>query len=460
MKELRLQQGFPHNLRFIQDASNGKGGLKLTTGSRTFEWTDALAVAWMEVLERMHQQKGRLLKLRLNGFVVNEPFNRWFDRAQEYHLIQEIQTNSASHLPAISRALSSGNPNFTSLSVRILSPDYHDGLTDYQEHATQFGLAIGGSKYLLNLQMDLIHYHQWMEDFCIAHPLARGLQINESLRKLSLGNWEMSCVTTYLNALRGHPTLEELQLSGTSFPRLTNENENFYILWEELWKENRKLQHLTLSFCNFSPTYYLLLQYSMPFLTHLSLPKAFGGGMSTVQADHLLCELNCPNLQVLDFSRNQIVTLEFTSFLSQDRAFSSQLQQLLLNDNPWLNANPHYIFVWIYKLMQRNPELRTVVDAASTLSREVEAIYHIQRGSAGLDQTSLPLGVWPLILEQANRLLQESALEQAQAIFDLLRGGVILSNPAATLQEINSTTGGPEQKRRRWFGWLQGATFD
>jgi hypothetical protein len=76
MKEqLRLQQGFPHNLRCIQ--SNGKGDLKLTTGSRTFEWTDALAVAWMDVLflEHIHQQQGRLLKLRLNDILVNAPFN-------------------------------------------------------------------------------------------------------------------------------------------------------------------------------------------------------------------------------------------------------------------------------------------------------------------------------------------------------------------------------------------------
>jgi hypothetical protein len=270
----------------------------------------------------------------------------------------------------------------------------------------------------------------------MVRPLAQGLQTNQSLQELSLYGWEIPLLTVFFEGIVGHPTLQRLHLlGGLSFPKNNSSNHPFYSVWNRLWRRRTTnpqpqgcccLTELRLEFYNTDTIDLLFGNTPMPSLTRLSILRSH---VTTADVDRLLCTLQCPNLQVLDLSHNYnhpkhiIDSFQFTKYFEgrQQRRLSS-LQQLLLPSSP---KQIHEEWVWLYKLRVLHPQLEVLsLDGTSSNSILPPVLL---TGSSSLDVTELPISIWSLVLEQANRLLKGHEEEQAQCLWGFLRERGLLS---------------------------------
>jgi hypothetical protein len=255
--------------------------------------------------------------------------------------------------------------------------------------------------------------------------LVSGLRQNSTLQNMMLHDCFITDaqVVEIAEALLSNPSLREITLLGTQvgvqgMKALAN-----------LVSKNRKLETLkiasdgTLAF----PIHSLASWNGHPCLEHVKISYA---GLSDADLGNLVEVLStCPQLERLDLSCWNKITHIGVELLAS-KPLPSALRWLSLHHNDVEEEKRPRL---ILRLLQENPQLWSVLHWDIFAAEVLPEIKHFKdlnksgRILLGKDHRSVPLSLWPLVLERANGLFYSNQhARRANAIFHLLQGPALM----------------------------------
>jgi hypothetical protein len=260
-------------------------------------------------------------------------------------------------------------------------------------------------------------------------------------------------VSQIAEALLSNPSLRELKLDGT---------EQFGVqgikALANLVSKNRKLETLGLLSKNgilASPIHPLVKSLKgHPCLKYLDLSYT---GLSDADLGNLVEVLStCSRLEKLDLSWNKLTHNGLELLASQP--LPSALRRLSLRGN---NFDEKKMPRLILRLLQDNPQLCSIVGwdvgAEEVLGGEIKHFMDLNesgRNLLGKDQSSVPLSLWPLVLERANGLFAvgndvaqpEQDARRANAVFHLLQGPALMQRTGGGVHKASPAVIDPQER--------------
>ena len=265
--------------------------------------------------------------------------------------------------------------------------------------------------------------------------LISGLRQNSTLQKVRFvvrGVIDAQ-VSQIVEALESNPSLRELYLIGAECGVQVQGMEAL----AKLVSKNRKLENLRIMSNDTlaAPIHPLLESLKgHPCLKKLEL---FQTGLFDADLGKLVEALSTvPRLETLVLHRNKLTHSGLELLVLQP--LPSALRSLFLHGNDIDNEKTPRLML---RLLQDNPKLCSIVGwdagAEHVLGGEIQHFKDLNKSGRillGKDPSSVPLSLWPLVLERANGLLfaarNASQLEQdarrANAIFHLLQGPALM----------------------------------
>ena len=405
------------NFRRIDQAREWTGDLKISTNtckSGKFLWMPPLTESMMELLDVLSRNNRRLI-VKLNGFVVElcngaEPqknsFEAWFRKALGLGLIWQLATNDRTHLDLLAQALLSNYKGweYLTLEINIPSNAKQKHKNYWGGHAIQFGKALARNNSLKALRLVLSSTLWYKNEFMgpngapcnslITH-LSHGLAHNTRLEVLSLSGWDLSCLTRYFHALP--PSLIRLHLVDISISPHLLATEEFTRVWKQLIPKLPLLSNIQISFLIYVNTDGFLENVNFSFLQRLAItfqptdskhPRNSILVPTAETFDQLLCGLNCPQLQILDFSNIALTSVEWVHYLRVKGNGGPTCQQLPNLEELWLPPQRiHAVarnYRLLYTLLATHPKLHSFGPFVNMPPYQ--------------DLTSLPLGAIPHFL--------------------------------------------------------------
>jgi Leucine-rich repeat (LRR) protein len=268
--------------------------------------------------------------------------------------------------------------------------------------------------------------------------LAKGLQANTTLQDIRLARMydsaeELLNLTEVMTALTGHPKLRRMELVTCII-----HDETCRALERLLSSPNCKIDSLQLVDIewetNGEPFFRGLKQckslerMNMSFTSHVCRVQFESAGMVNL-LDAVLP--NCPRLESINLQNNNISSLtKLNSLVPMGQ--SSKIREFVIDGNPvWKNAADGDRDALLH-FVRSNPELARLAGrfdfAKSDLYTPLIEHYLDLNWSGSIllsgnvSRPGIPLSVWPVVLERANRLFQENGGRQANVLYHLLDG--------------------------------------
>jgi hypothetical protein len=303
-------------------------------------------------------------------------------------------------------------------SVRI----GHSILSNKQAEHLGYGLVTPAASNSSNLKC--LHFSRVNFQNEAMSALVSGLRQNSTLQKVILHDCGVTDaqVLEIAEALLSNPSLRELDLTWTGFgvqgmKALAN-----------LLSKNRKLETLKIASDGVLafPIHPLESWKGHPCLEHVKISYA---GLSDADLGNLVEVLStCPRLETLTLNGNKITHNGLELLAS--KPLPSALRWLSLTNNDVEEEKRPRL---ILRLLQENPQLWSVlcwdIDAAEVLP-EINHFKDLNKSGRillGKDHRSVPLSLWPLVLERANGLFyRKQGARRANAIFHLLQGPALM----------------------------------
>jgi hypothetical protein len=295
------------------------------------------------------------------------------------------------------------------------------------------GLISTGNSRLKRLQFLTVNFQDDEAIFALVY----GLRQNSTLQSVAFMLCSLKDVQVFqiAEALLFNPSLRELALSGTEC------GVQGMKALATLLSKNRKLEALTLTSSKRKSSIRPLAKSleGHPSLEYLELSYNRLSDSDLLDANLAAVLSTCPRLETLNLSWNML-THHGWELLLASQPLPRALRRLYLGGNNFYEKRGRSRL--LLRLLQENPQLCHVEDdywGVGTRRKELPEIeYVMDLNESGIillgkDHRSVPLSLWPLVLERANGLFEschvsqrEQRARRANAIFHLLQGPALM----------------------------------